>query len=47
MKFMVCFDGTASAKKALNLAKERAEIFNASIYVVSSLSGSEHQQIKF
>ena len=46
MKFMVCYDGTASGKKALNLAKERAEIFNASIHVVSSLSGSEHQQIK-
>lgn len=46
MKFMVCYDGTASAKKALSLAKERAEIVNASIHVVASLFGSEHQQIK-
>ena len=46
MKFMVCYDGTASAKKALNLAKEHAESFNASIHVVSTLSGSEYQQIK-
>lgn len=45
MKFMVCYDGSDSAKKALKLAKVHAEAFNASLHVVSSLSGSEPQQI--
>ena len=45
MKIMVGYDGTNSAKEALNLAKDHAKIFAASVDVVTSMQkGTEHQR---
>ena len=37
MKFMVCFDGSKEAKKALELAREHAKVWGASLEVVNSI----------
>jgi len=45
MKILVGYDGTDSAKEALNLAKEHAKAFGASVDVVTSMhSGTESQR---
>jgi nucleotide-binding universal stress UspA family protein len=37
MKFMVCYDGSKEAKKALELAREHAKVWGASLEVVNSI----------
>jgi nucleotide-binding universal stress UspA family protein len=37
MKFMVCYDGSKEAKKALELAQEHARVWGASLEVVNSI----------
>jgi nucleotide-binding universal stress UspA family protein len=45
MKILVGYDGTNSAKEALNLAKDHAKAFGASVDVVTSMQkGTEHQR---
>jgi nucleotide-binding universal stress UspA family protein len=45
MKILVGYDGTNSAKEALNLAKTHAQVFSASVDVVTSMQkGTEHQR---
>ncbi len=49
MKILVGYDGTNSAKEALNLAKSHAKSFGASIQVVTSMqkgTASERQEIE-
>ena len=41
MKILVGYDGTLTAKDALTLTKEHAKVFNAEVYVVTSLEGGE------
>ncbi len=44
MKIMVCYDGTNSAKEALNLALKHAEAFGATVDIVTSMrAGTENQ----
>jgi nucleotide-binding universal stress UspA family protein len=45
MKILVGYDGTTSAKEALDLAKKRAKAFDAAVDVVTSMQkGTEHQR---
>ena len=45
MKLMVGYDGTNSAKEALNLAKSHAKVFGASVEVVTSMQkGTESER---
>jgi len=45
MKILVGYDGSNSAKEALNLAKTRAKIFGSTVNVVTSLEkGTESQR---
>ncbi len=45
MKILVGYDGTNSAKEALNLAKTHAKLFGASVDVVTSMEkGTEGQR---
>ena len=45
MKILVGYDGTNSAKEALNLAKDHAKAFSASVDVVTSMQkGTEHER---
>ena len=44
MKILVGYDGTNSAKDALNLAKTHAEIFGASVDIVTSMQKGTEQQ---
>jgi nucleotide-binding universal stress UspA family protein len=45
MKILVGYDGTNSAKEALNLAKDHAKVFGGSVDVVTSMQkGTEHQR---
>lgn len=45
MKILVGYDGTSSAKEALNLAKFHAKAFGASVEVVTSMQkGTESEQ---
>jgi nucleotide-binding universal stress UspA family protein len=37
MKFMVCYDGSKEAKKALERAREHAKVWGASLEVVNSI----------
>lgn len=37
MNFMVCYDGSMEAKKALELAREHAKVWSASLEVVNSI----------
>jgi nucleotide-binding universal stress UspA family protein len=39
MKILVGYDGSNSAKEALELAKKHAEAFNAEVLVITSLTG--------
>lgn len=39
MKFMVCYDDSNVAADALKIAVQRAEVFNAKVYVVTSIKG--------
>jgi nucleotide-binding universal stress UspA family protein len=42
MKILVGYDGSAQAKEALNVAKKHAQVFDAKVYVVTSLLGEDH-----
>ena len=45
MKILVGYDGTSSAKEALNLAKSHAKVFDASVEVVTSMhKGTESER---
>lgn len=45
MKILVGYDGTNSAKEALNLAKVHAKAFNATVDVITSMQkGTEHER---
>ncbi len=45
MKILVGYDGTNSAKEALNLAKSQAKVFGASVEVVTSMhKGTESER---
>ena len=45
MKILVGYDGTSSAKEALNLAKSQAKAFGASVEVVTSMQkGTESER---
>ena len=45
MKILVGYDGTNSAKEALNLAKSHAKVLDASVQVVTSMQkGTESQR---
>jgi nucleotide-binding universal stress UspA family protein len=47
MKILVGYDGTNSAKEALNLAKSQAKAFGASVEVVTSMQkGTERKDIE-
>jgi len=39
MKIMVCYDGSAEAKKALKLSIKRAQAANAEVYLINSMIG--------
>ena len=39
MKIMVCYDGSAEAKKALKLSIKRAQSTNAEVYLINSMTG--------
>ncbi|MBI4963657.1 MAG: universal stress protein [Desulfomonile tiedjei] len=41
MKILVGYDGSAQAKEALNVAKKQAQVFNATVCVVTSLVGED------
>jgi len=42
---MVCYDGSDSAKSALQLAKEHAESFKISMVIVAALEGNPQEQL--
>ena len=45
MKILIGYDGTNSAKEALNLAKSHAKVFGASVEVVTSMQkGTESER---
>jgi nucleotide-binding universal stress UspA family protein len=45
MKILVGYDGTNSAKEALNLTKAHAKSFNAAVDIVTSMQkGTEHER---
>ena len=44
MKILVGYDGTNSAKEALNLAKAHAKVFGAAVDVVTSMQKGTEQQ---
>ena len=49
MKFMVCYDGTEEAKKALQKAQSHAQKWNATLQVVNSITRIEplkHSDVK-
>ena len=39
MKFLVCYDGSGTARKALDLAQSRAKMFNGKLFVVTAMRG--------
>ena len=45
MKIMVCYDGSKSSKKALQLSLEHAKCFKADIVVVAILEGNSQEQL--
>ena len=47
MKILVGYDGTNSAKEALNLAKSHAKVFGASVEVVTSMQKGTESERKF
>ena len=49
MKFLVCFDETDEAKKALKVAQEHAKVWNAKLEVVNTITRVEplkHSSVK-
>jgi len=49
MKFLVCYDGTNEAKKALKVAQEHAKIWKAELEVVNTITRVEplkHSKVK-
>jgi nucleotide-binding universal stress UspA family protein len=46
MKFLVSYDGGPSAKRALALAREQARLYNALVYVVTSMEGGHKEELK-
>ena len=49
MKFMVCYDETNAAKKALKVAREHAKIWQAELEVVNTITRAEplkHSAVK-
>ena len=49
MKFLVCFDETDEAKKALKVAQEHAKVWNAKLEVVNTITRVEplkHSAVK-
>ena len=49
MKFLVCYDETAEAKKALKVAREHAKIWQAELEVVNAITRVEplkHSKVK-
>jgi nucleotide-binding universal stress UspA family protein len=47
MKILIGYDGTNSAKEALNLAKSHAKAFGASVEVVTSMQKGTESERKF
>jgi nucleotide-binding universal stress UspA family protein len=47
MKILVGYDGTASAKKALEVAIEMAKAFNACISILNSVSDPDDSKVTF
>ena len=47
MKILIGYDGTNSAKEALNLAKSHAKAFGASVEVVTSMQKGTETERKF
>ena len=47
MKILVGYDGTNSAKEALNQAKSHAKVFGASVEVVTSMQKGTEAESKF
>lgn len=41
MRIMVCYDKSEAAQAALELSIQRAKVFNAKVYLVTSLFGGE------
>lgn len=41
MKIMVCYDGSAQAKKTLKLSIKRAQAANAEVYLINSMTGGQ------
>jgi len=46
MKFLVGYDGTESARRALTLAAEQAKRTDALVYVVTSMEGGEKESLE-
>ena len=46
MKFLVGYNGSVEAKAALSLAGEFAKIFNAEVFVMTSLEGGAGEKIE-
>ena len=46
MKFLVGYNGSAEAKAALSLAGDFAKIFNAEVWVMTSLEGGAGEKIE-
>lgn len=46
MKFLVGYNGSAESKAALSLARDFAGIFNAKIFVMTSMEGGAGEKIK-
>lgn len=44
MKFLVAYNGSEEAKSALSAAKDFARVFNAKIYVMTSLEGGASEK---
>lgn len=45
MKFLVCYDGSNIAKKALELTLKYAKAFNADVIVATALDGDPEKQL--
>lgn len=44
MKFLLGFNGSEESKAALNLARTHAEIFQAKIYIITSMGGGSREK---
>ena len=45
MKFLVGYNGSVEAKAALSLAREFSKIFNAKVYIMTSLEGGPGEKV--